>query len=73
MQAFRVSSTELREITDALVILSIAVIAYLATSWIVIDHVFEMSAARPTIFVGIAMAIFGIRRVQDQGASGNAA
>ena len=66
MRAFQVSSTELREITDALVILSIAVIAYLATSWIVIDNVFEMSAARPTIFVGIAMAIFGIRRVQDQ-------
>jgi diguanylate cyclase (GGDEF)-like protein len=66
MRAFQVSSTEWRELTDALVILSIAVIAYLATNWIVIDNVFAMPALRPSIFVGIAMAIFGIRRIQDQ-------
>jgi hypothetical protein len=33
--AIEVSSSELREITDFLVILSVAVLAYLATSWIV--------------------------------------
>ena len=64
--AIEISSTELREITDALVILSIAVIAYLATSWIVIDNVFGMPLARPSIFVGVALATFGIRRMRDQ-------
>jgi diguanylate cyclase (GGDEF)-like protein len=64
--AIEISSTELREITDALVILSIAVIAYLATSLIVIDNVFEMPQARPSIFVGIALATLAIRRTLDQ-------
>ena len=64
--AIEFSSTELREITDLLVILSVAVIAYLATSWIVIDNAFAMPLARPSIFVGVALATFGIRRIRDQ-------
>src|ERR1700752_1656353 len=64
--AIEVSSTELREITDALVILSIAVIAYLATIWIAVDNVFGMPHFRPSIFVGVALATFGIRRIRDQ-------
>ena len=57
---------ELREIKDALVILSVSVMAYLATSWIVIDNVFEVTLARPSIFVGVAFATFGARRIWDQ-------
>ena len=64
--AVGISSTELREISDALVILSIAVVAYLATSWIVVDNVFGMPQVRPSIFVGIALAMFAVRRILDQ-------
>jgi len=57
---------ELREIKDALVILSVSVLAYLVTCWIVIDNVFEVTFARPSIFVGVAFATFGARRIRDQ-------
>jgi len=39
--AIEVSSSELREITDFLVILSVAVLAYLATSWIVVEKIVD--------------------------------
>ena len=64
--ALEVSSAEFRELTDALVILSIAVIGYLATSLIVIDSVFGMPQLRPSIFVGVALATFATRRILDQ-------
>ena len=64
--AINLPPTELREITDALVILSISVITYLATNWIVVDGVFGMPQVRPSIFVGIALATFCIRRIRDQ-------
>jgi diguanylate cyclase (GGDEF)-like protein len=58
--------SELHEIKDALVILSVSVIAYLATCWMFIDNVFEVPLARPSIFVGVAFATFGVRRIRDQ-------
>jgi diguanylate cyclase (GGDEF)-like protein len=64
--AINLPSTELREITDALVILSISVLSYLATNWIIVDGVFGVPQLRPSIFVGIALATFCIRRMQDQ-------
>jgi diguanylate cyclase (GGDEF)-like protein len=64
--AIDIPPTELREIKDALVILSVSVIAYLATCWMFIDNVFEVPLARPSIFVGVAFATFGIRRMRDQ-------
>jgi diguanylate cyclase (GGDEF)-like protein len=64
--AINLPPTELREITDALVILSVSVITYLATNWIVVDSIFGVPQVRPSIFVGIAFATFGIRRMRDQ-------
>jgi diguanylate cyclase (GGDEF)-like protein len=59
-------STGLREISDGFVILSISIITYFATNWIVVENVFEVQLVRPSIFVGVALATFGIRRIRDQ-------
>jgi len=64
--AIEVSSSELREITDFLVILSVAVLAYLATSWIVVDNFFDIQLVRAAVFVAVALATFGIRRERKQ-------
>jgi hypothetical protein len=63
--AIEVSSSELREITDFLVILSIAVFAYLATGWIVVGNFFDIQLVRASFFVAVALATFGVRRERD--------
>jgi diguanylate cyclase (GGDEF)-like protein len=64
--AIEVSSSELREITDFLVILSVAVLAYLATSWIVVGNFFDIQLVRAAFFVAVALATSGIRRERKQ-------
>jgi diguanylate cyclase (GGDEF)-like protein len=66
LSTFGIPPSELHEIKDALVILSVSVIAYLATCWMFIDNDFEVPLARPSIFVGVAFATFGVRRIRDQ-------
>jgi predicted signal transduction protein with EAL and GGDEF domain len=63
--AIEVSSSELREI-DFLVILSIAVFAYLATGWIVVGNFFDIQLVRASFFVAVALATFGVRRERKQ-------
>ena len=63
--AIEVSSSELREITDFLVILSVAVLAYLATSWIVVGNFFDIQLVRAAFFVAVALATSGIRRERE--------
>jgi diguanylate cyclase (GGDEF)-like protein len=64
--AIEVSSSEFREVTDFLVILSVAVFAYLATAWIVVGNFFDVQLVRASFFVAVALATFGVRRERKQ-------
>jgi diguanylate cyclase (GGDEF)-like protein len=64
--AIEVSSSELREITDFLVILSVALLVYLATVWIAVGNFFDIQLVRASFFVAVALATFGMRRERKQ-------
>src|SRR5262249_17572362 len=70
--ALGLSATAAREITDALVILSISVISYVAIAdWgglSILDKVLGTRPETPSFlyFLGIALTVFSIRRIIDQ-------
>jgi diguanylate cyclase (GGDEF)-like protein len=70
--AFELSAAAMREITDALVIFSMSIIAYMAIAdWgglTILDRILGTQPENPSFlyFLGIALVVFSIRRIIDQ-------
>jgi diguanylate cyclase (GGDEF)-like protein len=69
---FSLSPTSAREITDALVILSICLVTYAVTAdWggiSIFDKIFDTQTGTPSFlyFFGVALVVFSLRRIADQ-------
>ncbi len=69
---FALSATLAREITDLLVIFSIALVAYMAVAeWggmLLLRQLFGVQAEQPSFmyFFGVALVVFSLRRIGDQ-------